>query len=306
MKVNRIDNDLLQFINEDTGIATTVKGVLAQQKFNELQHDVIDVKAQDRKLHAHVKSLYNELMQRDLDSDEFKNYLKEAPVAEYEIATGRDIFNETKYNKKVQQRENEMRSLIDKYNAVIVNPELQLREKEHIAGDILKQFNCLKSTIISKSEKEFIEPEFETVKLKPLEALKTVKSVIKRRTEEYETLKQNKLNEEIEHERSLFKDISEDDFKLLKQLQRLMNNGPFFDAFEMYHTSTRNLNYALSFNSLNDYLNRERELCINTPELEITSREASAIRYLHKLGQDYDKKYREKQLMNVAESMKLD
>lgn len=303
-KVNRIDNDLLQFINEDTGIAETLKGDLAQQKFNELQHNVIDVKAQDRKSHAHVMSLYYELQRRGLDSDEFKNYLKDAPVAECKIATGRDTFNETKYNKKVQQRENEMRSLIDKYNAVIVNPELQLHEKEHIAGDILKQFNHLKSTIISKSEKEFIEPEFETVKMKPLEALKTVKSIFKRRTEEYETLKQNELNEEIEHERLLFKDISEDDFKLLKQLQRLMNNGTFFDAFEMHHN--RNLKYALTFDSLNDYLNREREVQINMPELEITSREASAIRYLHKLGQDYDKKYREKQLMNGVESMKLD
>ena len=27
-KVNRIDNDLLQFINEDTGIAETLKGDL--------------------------------------------------------------------------------------------------------------------------------------------------------------------------------------------------------------------------------------------------------------------------------------
>lgn len=304
MKVNKISDDLLEFLNEDTGIAETCKGDLAIKKFNELQSSAVDMSIQDKKSHDYTLGLFWELMQGDIDNKDFKKYLNSKSPTSTNIETGRILFNEDKYNAKVIERENKMRSLVDKYNAVISNTDIDLQTRERAASDIMNEFNNLKRTIISMSEKEFHEKEFESIEISANEALKNIKDVKSRYDKLCEQERLSRHNRDVQHDKWLFQDVDEDDFKLVKRLHKLISSDVFYEMFKSNHYSE--WKSAVQYESLNDYIERDRDYEISGIEFILSDVEMTSIRYVHKIYKMWCLQCRENKLIKGRESMKLD
>lgn len=300
-KVNRISNDLLEFLDEDTGISESFHGDLAVKKFNELQSKAVDTKAQDQKAQSYSLNLFWDLVQNNIfDDTDFIEFAHNTESKSLQIATGRKIFNETKYNAKVKDRENKMRSLIDRYNSIISNRDLDIRTQERTTLEIMREFNAIKQTVINKSEKEFHEPEFETLEISAEEAIEIVRNIKSNYDLKCKTDIENRLVVEIEKDRDRFKDISEDDFKFIKRLQRLTNQKAFFEMFEHLHYSE--LRAALLFDSLEEYFNRDRDIKSDV-QLVLTNTEMSAVRYVHEIHKMYNDQNRTNKLKQNLVSM---
>lgn len=304
MKVNKISDDLLEFLNEDTGIAETCKGDLAIKKFNELQSSAVDMSIQDKKSHDYTLGLFWELMRGDIDNKDFKKYLNSKSPTSANIETGRILFNEDKYNAKVIERENKMRSLIDKYNAVISNTDIDLQTRERAASDIMNEFNNLKRTIISRSEKEFHEKEFESIEISANEALKNIKDVKSRYDKLCEQERLSRYNRDVQHDKWLFQDVDEEDFKFVKRLHKLISSDVFYEMFKHNHYSE--WKSAVQYESLNDYIERDRGYEISEIEFKLSDIEMTSIRYVHKIYKMWCLQCRENELIKGRESMKLD
>lgn len=303
-KVNKISDDLLQFINEDTGIAETCKGDLAIKKFNELQSSAVDMSIQDKKSHDYTLGLFWELMQGDIDNKDFKKYLNSKSSTSTDIETGRIIFNEDKYNAKVIERENKMRSLIDKYNSIISNMDFDLQTRERAASDIMNEFNAVKRSIISRSEKEFHEKEFESIEISANEAFKNIKGVKSRYDKLCEQERLSKYNKDVEHDKCLFQDVDDEDFKFVKRLHKLVDHNVFYEMFE--HNHYNEWKSAIQYESLNDYIERDRDYAISEIEIKLSDIEMTSIRYVHKIYKMWCLQCRENKLIKGRESMTLD
>lgn len=303
-KVNRISDDLLEFLNEDTGIAETCKGELALKKFNELQSSAVDMSIQDKKSHDYTLGLFWELMQGDIDNKDFKKYLNSKSPTSADIETGRIIFNEDKYNAKVIERENKMRSLIDKYNSIISNQDFDLQTRERAASDIMNEFNNLKRTIISRSEKEFHEKEFESIEISANEALKNIKDVKSRYDKLCEQERLSKYNKDVERDKCLFQDVDDEDFKFVKRLHKLVDHGVFYEMFK--HNHYNEWKSAIQYESLNDYIERDRDYAISEIEFKLSDIEMTSIRYVHKIYKMWCLQCRENKLIKGRETMTLD
>lgn len=300
-KVNKIGSDLLEFFHEDTKIAEKYKGYLAIAKFNELQSKAVDTKVQDRKSHDYTLGLFWDLMlNKVLDDDDFIEFVNKTKPTSLQILTGRTVFNENKYNKKIKDRENQMKELIDKYNSVISNTDLDLQTQERTALEIMKEFDALNRIVINKSEKEFHEPEFETLEISAEKALEIVKLVKDNYDLKCNTDIENKRVIEIEKDRERFKDISEDDFQLIKQLQRLIDSTLFFNMFEYNPVYKYD---AIHYDSLEDYFNRDRDIKSDV-KLELTNQEMSAVRYIYEIFKSYNTQCRSNKLKQDLSMMK--
>ena len=301
MKINKIGSDLLQFINEDTGIAETCKGDLAIKKFNDLQASAVDMSIQNKKSHDYTLELFWDLdNSKHLYDDEFEEYVLNAGSKVLKVETGRKVFNESKYNAKVKAKDNALKSLINKYNSLISNTELDLQTQEREASKIMSEFNTLKQSIISRSENEFHETEFESIELSAHEALEIVRNIKSRYKAACDKDIENKLNAAIENDRSLFKDISEDDFQFIKRLHRLVDKNAFYQMFEYSPVYKYD---AIYYDSIEDFIARDRDIKSDV-ELELTNQEMSAVRYINEIYKSYCAQRRSDKLKNDLNMMK--
>lgn len=285
-KVQKINDNLLQFINEDTGAAEIFQGDLALKKFNDISTKATDKSIQDKKSQSYTIGLFWDLVNGHvLENKSFEDFLLDVDPTTLKIETGRKIFNKAKYDKKIKEHKSQMKSLIDRYNNIISNRDLDLGTQENAAREIMSEFNDLKKVIINPSEKEFHEIEFEDVQVSADEAFEIVKDIKSNYDLKCSTDIENKRIIEIELDRDRFKDISEDDFQFIKRLNRLIDSNSFFNMFE--HNPVYRYN-ALSFDTLEDYFNRDRDLKSDV-ELVLTSSELSAVRFISEIYKVYCK-----------------
>lgn len=300
-KVNKIGSDLLEFLDEDTGIAKTYKGSLAIEKFNELQAKAVDMSSQNKKSHDYTLGLFQDLdVSNSFNDDAFKDYVHRAGSKILKIETGRKVFNEAKYNAKVKARDDALKSLINKYNKIISNAELDLQTQERETSQIMREFNTLKQNVISRSENEFHETEFESIEMPASEALEIVRNIKSRYKASCDKDIENKLNNAIEADKQRFKDISEDDFQFIKRLHRLVDEKAFFNMFEYNPVYKYD---ALHYDSLEDYFNRDRDIKSDV-KLELTNQEMSAVRYIYEIFKSYNTQCRSNKLKQDLSMMK--
>jgi hypothetical protein len=304
-KVNKIADDLLEFLNEDTGIAETCKGDLAIKKFNELQSEATNTQKQDQKSYDYTRGLFWDLVNgKALDDNDFMEFVKSAGSKSLQIPTGRMLFNDKLYKTKIKEHNKQMQALIDKYNLIITNNDLDLQTKERSALEIMHGFNALKKVVINKSQKEFQEPEFEQLEISAEEAFELVRNIKDNYELKCKTDIENQRIIAIEQDREYLKDISEDDFKLIKQLQRLIDSNAFFKLFEFNPVFKYG---AIHYDTLDEYINRDREFKANT-ELELSNAEMSAIRFVSEIHKQYRDMRRTNKLksdmLSMVESLK--
>ncbi len=305
-KVNKIGSDLLEFVHEDTGIAEVYKGDLALKKFNELESKATDTKIQDSKSRDYTNGLFWELINsQDLTRNEFVEFVKSARPEKLKVETGKTTFNKSKYDECVKEHNDKMQRCIDKYHVLIMDNTVDLATKEKSASEIMREFNELKKVVISKSQKEFQEPEFETLKISAEEALEIVLNAYNNYNLQYAADIENKRAIAIEQDKCLLKDISEDDFQLIKRLQRLINNeSAFYKMFEFNPAYRYN---AILYDSIEDFLNRDRGIDADV-KLTLSNLEMSATRFIHRLRKDYCERCRNDKLqsdmLSMVESLK--
>lgn len=301
MKVTKIGSDLLQFINEDTGIAETCKGDLAIKKFNDLQASAVDMSIQNKKSHDYTLELFWDLdNSKYLYDDEFEEYVLNAGSKVLKVETGRKVFNESKYNAKVKAKDNALKSLINKYNSIISNTELDLQTQEREASKIMSEFNTLKQNVISRSENEFHETEFESIEISAHEALEIVRNIKSRYKAACDKDIENKLNDAIEQDRSRLKGISEDDFQFIKRLHRLVDKNAFYQMFEYSPVCKYD---AIYYDSIEDYIGRDRDIKSDV-KLELTNQEMSAVRYINEIYKLFCAQCRSDKLKQDLDAMK--
>ena len=150
----------------------------------------------------------------------------------------------------------------------------------------MRQRKEIENTRILKDAAQFNDPEYVTIRMAAIEALNAVLNKINDYRKDDAAAKQHAIDVEITNERTEFKDISETDFSLVKQMRRLMNSKAFFDAFEDYHVWGR-YKIIWQYDTLEDFFNRERNPSYDSPKLNFNETDMQAINYMKQLIRDY-------------------
>lgn len=328
--------DVYNFFNEDTNTTTIYNAKDASEKMKEL-----DAKAAFRNQKAseeRYKNMSNQVWRSfnvfyysehdpsyNIKVDELKDYLKTVKKCkELKVQTGQMLFDEESYNKACEELLNKKRELIEKFNSIVSNPTTSISQKECDAYEVKMELNALNNIIITKDENRFKVPETITLKLKPLETFEVVKSLYDKYESNKESDRQSKLNSAIKHEQSPLNGITEDEFKILKCIEKY-NSSYLHFTHEPQLVSSKFENTlfdALCYNSIDEYLNRERHVegeskvyFETTPNPDtkaaqpsefdtmITDSELENIYYFNKLVEDYDNYKRLEKLKTEAVSM---
>lgn len=327
--------DVYNFFNEDTNTTTIYNAKDASEKMKEL-----DAKAAFRNQKASEERyknmcdqvwrsfnvFYNSEHYADgINTDALKEYLKTVKKCkELKVQTGQMLFDEESYNKACEELLNKKKELIEKFNSIVNNPTTSVSQKERDAYEVKMELNALNNIIITKDENRFKVPETITLKLKPLETFEVVKSLYDKYKSNKESDKQSKLDSAIKHDKSSLSGITEDDFKIIKCVQKY-NRSYFCFKHEPQSFGSefeKTLTDALLYNTLEEFFNRERniegeskvyfETTLNPDKkapqpLEfdtmITDNELENIYYFNKLVEDYDNYKRLEKLKTEAISM---
>lgn len=231
-----------------------------------------------------------------VDLDDFKRYLKKQKSKNTKSPTGNTIFSESKYNDAKQEQLNKLNALLKKANELFAQNEISEAQKT------LNEAKQLKSTIIKRDSPEFWEPEYIDVTIKPLEALDVVQNLLSEYNRKREESREHKLADAIEGERIKFKDISESDFQLVKQMKRLMSSKAFFEAFEFaqvwYHYGS-----IWDYDTLENFFNRERHIEGDAPELSFNDTTKQSISYLNVLIKSYNEERTKQRIQNEIDTL---
>jgi putative component of toxin-antitoxin plasmid stabilization module len=292
---------MYQFINEDTGTAVIYDAATAEHKQEEINKAV----TKRNRLKADTKQnffdLKNYIEQNNIDK--FKKYLKSLKdeVSETPIPTGRMIYSEDKYNAKYKSIMDQKAQLAIRFNDIVNDMSRSIADKVKATDPIKKQLNELNKIVLSKDAKEFQVEEYVTIKVTPLEALKTCLSMIERYNMESDKLKQRAMNEAIKRDADSLKNVDEGDFAFIKRLYKLIDPKVFFDMFQYNHYNE--LKDAMLYESKDEYLNRPRDIKWDTPELSFTDEEAQSIAYLVYLKREFNSLQTEEQLQDEAKRL---
>lgn len=287
-KCYKIDADLYKFINEDNETAELIKGdTLAQRKIDAINKRAADDTEIKKRLEGELRNAFwrIEMFIGETDVDTFRAYLKTIKQkSEVKLQTGRTIFNQQKYDAAMNARQKEYERITRDAAALLNNPTSENLER---ANELMRQRKEIEDTRILKDAAQFNDPEYVTIRMTAIEALDTVLNKINDYRKDDAAAKQLAVDAEIASERHAFKDISESDFQLVKQMKRLMNSKAFFDAFEDYHVWHR---YSLVFgyDTLEVFFNRERDPQYKSPELQFNETDKQAINYMKQLISDYN------------------
>ena len=328
--------DVYNFFNEDTNTSTIYSAEDASKKMKEL-----DTKAEYRNQKAseeRYKNMNNQVWRAlnvfynsehdpsySIKLDELKEYLKTLKKCkELKVQTGQMLFDEELYNKACEELLNKKRELIERFNSIVNSPSMNVSQKEREAYDVRQELNALNNIIITKDENRFKTPEVITAKLKPLETYEVVKSLYDRMKSNKENDKQSKLDDEIKHDRSSLSGITEEEFKIIKCVDKYNKSYFHFDYKpQLVNSKFENTLFdALHYSSLEEYLNRERHIegeskvyFESTPNPDkkapqptehdtmVSDSELENIYYFNKLVEDYDNYKRLERLKAEATSM---
>ena len=328
--------DVYNFFNEDTNTSTIYSAEDAGKKMKELDSkaEYRNQKASEERytnMNNQVWKALNVFYNSEHDPsyniklDELKEYLKTVKKCkELKVQTGQMLFDEELYNKACEELLNKKRELIERFNSIVNSPSMNVSQKEREAYDVRQELNALNNIIITKDENRFKTPEVITVKLKPLETYEVVHSLYERRKSNVETDKQSKLNDEIKHDRSSLSGITDEEFKILKCIEKYNSSYLHFEHKpQLVNSKFENTLFdALHYSSLEEYLNRERHIegkskvyFESTPNPDkkapqptahdtmVSDDELENIYYFNKLVEDYDNYKRLERLKTEAASM---
>lgn len=328
--------DVYNFFNEDTNTTTVYSAKDASEKLHEL-----DTKASRRNQMANEERYKNMSLSANtalnvfynaehdpscsIKPDEFKEYLKTLKKCkELKVQTGQMLFDEEKYNKACEELLNKKRELIERFNSIVNSPSMNVLQKEHEAYNVRQELNELNNIIITKDENRFKVPETITVKLKPVETYNMVHSLYERYKSNKERDKQAQLDDAIKCDRSSLTGITEEEFKIIKCVSKY-NSSFFHFEYKPQLVSSKFENTlfdALRYNTLDEYLNRERSVegksklyFESTPNPDskapqpteydtmVSDEELENIYYFNKLVEDYDNYKRLEKLKSEALTM---
>lgn len=287
-KCYKVDADLYKFINDDNKVAEFIKGdTLAQMKI-----DAINKRASDD---AEIKKRREDVIRGDFwhvvsfidhaDIDAFKAYLKTVKQkSEIKLKTGQMIFNQQKYDDAMNARKKEYEQITHDANELLNNPT---RENLNRVNELMRQRKEIENTRILKDAAQFNDPEYVTVCMTATEALNTVLSKIDNYRKDDAAALQHAIDVKIADERMEFKDISENDFQLVKQMRRLMDSKAFFKAFEDYQV-WGDYKIVWGYDTLEDFFNRPRDPKYDSPKLNFNDTDVQAINYMLRLIRDYN------------------
>ena len=328
--------DLYNFFNEDTNTTTIYNAQDAHDKMKELDAKAAfrNQKASEERyknMSLSVNNALNVFYNSEHDSsysikpDEFKEYLKTIKKGkELKVQTGQMLFDEELYNKACEELLNKKKELIERFNSIVNSPSMSLSQKEREAYDVRKELNELNNIIITKDENRFKTPETITVKLKPLETYEAVKSLYDRRKSNVERDRQSKLDDAINSERSSLSGMTEEEFKIIKCVNKFNSSFFHFDYKPQLVSSKfeNTLFDALRYDSIDEYLNRERNIkgdsniyFESTPNPDkkspqptefdtmVSDDELENVYYFNKLVEDYDNYKRLEKLKTEAINM---
>lgn len=328
--------DVYNFFNEDTNTTTIYNAKEASEKMKEL-----DAKAafRNQKLsEERYKNMCDQVWrsfnvfynsERDpsysIKLDELKEYLKTVKKCkELKVQTGQMLFDEELYNKACEELLNKKKELIEKFNSIVSNPTTSVSQKERDAYEVKMELNALNNIIITKDENRFKIPETITLKLKPLETFEVVKSLYDKYKSNKESDRQSKLDSAIKDDRLSLHGVVEDEFKILKCIDKYNSSYLHFDIKPRLVSSKfeNTLFDALRYDSIDEYLNRERNIegkskvyFETTPNPDtkapqpseydtmVSDSELENIYYFNKLVEDYDNYKRLEKLKTEAVNM---
>lgn len=286
-KCYKIDADLYKFINEDNETAEVIKGdTLAQMKIDAINKRATDDTELKKRLEGEIRKQFWEVVSfiEHVDIDAFKAYLKTVKQkSEIKLQTGQTIFNQQKYDAAMDARKKEYERITRDATALLNNPTSENLKR---ANELIQQRKEIENTRILKDAAQFNDPEYVTVRMTAIEALDAVQSKLNDYHKDDADAKQRAIDAEIASERYAFKDISESDFSLVKQIRRLMNSKEFFNAFAFCHAWDTYRN-VFDYDTLEDFFNRERDPRYDSPELQLNDTDKQAIRYMKQLIKDY-------------------
>lgn len=301
-KCYKIDADLYKFINEDNKTAEFIKGdTLAQMKIDTINKRAVDATALKKRLEGEIKRNFWEVARfiEQTDVDAFKAYLKTIKQkSEIKLPTGQMIFNQQKYDDAMNERKKEYERITRDATALLNTPT---RENLERVNELMRQRKEIENTRILKDAAQFNDPEYVTIRMTAIEALNTVQSKINDYYKDDAAAKQHAIDVEIANERMQFKDISESDFALVKQMKRLMNSKEFFDAFAFCHVWDR-YRTVCEYDTLEDFFNRPRDPQYKSPELQFNETDKQAINYIRQLIRDYNTQCEYERLKAAVES----
>ena len=287
-KCYKIDADLYKFVNEDNETAEVIKGdALAQMKIDAINKRAIDDTEFKKRRDGVIRNNFWDVVSfiEHSDVDAFKSYLKTIKQkSEIKLQTGRTIFNQQKYDAAMNVRQKEYERITRDAAALLNNPT---RENLERVKELMRQRKEIENTRILKDAAQFNDPEYVTIRMTAIEALNAVLSKINDYRKDDAAAKQHAIDVEIANERMKFKDISESDFSLVKQMRHLMNSKAFFDAFEDYHVWGR-YKIVWQYDTLEDFFNRERNPSYESPKLNFNETDMQAINYMKQLIRDYN------------------
>ena len=290
-KVQKLNDDLYKFVNEDDGTATLYKGEAVQKAFNELNETPKRVQSGDiaKRLYAQrfseIEQFFNsqEYLNNKSEIERALKQLKD--VKEIKIKTNEKAYNRERYDKFMRERVAEFNKTTAELNDMMNSCEIGSDEWRSKYSTLLQFRRELESQIklTNKSENQFYDDVYKTIKTSPFEAYNTVLRIIEHRKEGYNEARNNELNKQIECDKSKLSWIkSDDDFQFIKRLHSLINKSAFYNMFE--GNSYYELIDALRYDSLNDYFNRDRgELRYDMPELTLSDTENTLIAFVQSI-----------------------
>ena len=303
-KIYKLSNEVYKLVNEDTGSTEVCdKNVL------KVKQDAIEKRIAEREKERinNIKYTFSDVKNlfRQIDEDEFRRYLKAIKSCkEAQIPTGNIIFSEDKYNAKQKSIMDKKAELIKQFNNIANNIKMSVSERAKALMPIRKEIDELNRIVLSKDEKEFQIEEYITVKIKPVDALETYLKLNERLDAEIAKAKQDAIDAAIAKDTYTLKDIDDDDFVLIKRLNKLIDATVFYDMFA--HKNYYELKSAVMYESKEAYLNRPRDVQYETPKLSFTEEEGQSIIYLKNLIHEFFAKREETKLQEEAKRLQDD
>lgn len=329
--------DVYNFFNEDTNVTTIYNAADAHDKMKELDERAARrnqklnedrYKNMTACVHSALNVFYNveHNPSYSINLDEFKKYLKGIKhCKEIKVQTGQMLFDEELYNKTCEELLNKKKGLIERFNSIVNNPTMNVSQKEREAYDVRQELNELNNIIITKDENRFKTPEIITVKLKPLETYEVVHSLYERYKSNEENDKQTKLAAAIKSDRTILKDVTDEEIKIIRCVKKY-DRSYFNFAHEPHGVGPTTFEHALfdacRYSSLEEYFNRERHIegkskvyFESTPNPDkkapkpteydtmVSDNELENVYYFNKLVEDYDNCKRLEKLKAEATSM---
>lgn len=298
--IQKIDykSDIWQEFDNDKAIGPNLNYEAARY-VSEQDAKKCSKEAYSEREYKYYKNAFWEIVEfiKHVDLDDFKRYLKKQKSKNTKSPTGNTIFSESKYNAAKQEQLNKLNALLKKVNVLFAQNEISEAQKT------LNEAKQLKSTIIKRDSPEFWEPEYIDVTIKPLEAIDVVQNLLSEFNRERDESYARKLADAIECERIKFKNISESDFSLVKQMRRLMNSKAFFDAFAFNQVWDYDRT-IWQYDTLEDFFNRERNLRDNNdPELSFDDKTKQSIAYMRTLIKSYNEEQTKQRMQNEIDAL---